>query len=107
MSDYTVFKMSYVLSHMTFNCYSMDKQLTQPLLPRSKVHVTVNEVKQAITRRINGGLHPRSSQLPSVRTLADELRANRNTVNKAYRQLSEMGIIELSPSETLEFSNMK
>ncbi len=64
----------------------------------SKAHVTVNEVKQAITRRISVGLHPRGSQLPSVRTLADELGANRNTVNKAYRQLSEQGMIRLSPS---------
>lgn len=66
--------------------------------PRSKTRVTVDEVKQAVTRRISAGVHPAGSRLPTVRDLADELGANRNTVNKAYRQLCETGVIALSPS---------
>lgn len=65
---------------------------------RGKTRVTVDEVKQAVTRRINAGVHPIGSRLPPVRNLADELGANRNTVNKAYRQLCDTGVIALSPS---------
>ena len=33
--------------------------------------------------------------LPSIRPLAEELRVNRNTVAKAYRELEHEGVIEL------------
>jgi GntR family transcriptional regulator len=64
-----------------------------------KTRVTVEEVKQAVTSRIAAGLHPTGSRLPTVRYLADELGANRNTVNKAYRQLCDTGVIELGPGQ--------
>jgi GntR family transcriptional regulator len=66
--------------------------------PHGKARVTVDEVKQAVTQRISAGVHPAGSRLPTVRDLADELGANRNTVNKAYRQLCDAGVIALSPS---------
>jgi GntR family transcriptional regulator len=59
--------------------------------------VSVDAVKQAVTHRITSGIHPIGSRLPPVRNLANELGANRNTVNKAYRQLCDAGVIELSP----------
>jgi GntR family transcriptional regulator len=37
--------------------------------------------------------------LPSVRTLADELRVNRNTVAKAYTELEGQGVIETIPGK--------
>ncbi|MFC1464091.1 MAG: GntR family transcriptional regulator [Candidatus Brachytrichaceae bacterium NZ_4S206] len=65
---------------------------------RNSSRITVEDVKQAIIWRIQTGMHPASSRLPPVRDLARELGANRNTVNKAYRQLCEAGVIALSPS---------
>lgn len=64
---------------------------------RTSARITVEDVKQAILWRIQTGMHPASSRLPPVRDLARELGANRNTVNKAYRQLCEAGVIALSP----------
>ncbi|MCS6848933.1 MAG: winged helix-turn-helix domain-containing protein [Anaerolineae bacterium] len=64
---------------------------------RTSDRVTVEDVKQAVIWRIHTGMHPASSRLPPVRDLARELGANRNTVNKAYRQLCEAGVITLSP----------
>ncbi len=69
----------------------------QMSVQRTSARITVEDVKQAITWRIQTGIHPASSRLPSVRDLARELGANRNTVNKAYRQLCEAGVIALSP----------
>lgn len=63
----------------------------------TSARITVEDVKQAIIWRIQTGMHPSSSRLPSVRDLARELGANRNTVNKAYRQLCEAGVIALGP----------
>jgi len=64
---------------------------------RPSARITVEDVKQAIVWRINAGLHPASSRLPPVRDMAQELGVNRNTVNKAYRQLCEAGVLALSP----------
>lgn len=64
---------------------------------RTSARITVEDVKQAIIWRIQTGMHPASSRLPPVRDLARELGVNRNTVNKAYRQLCEAGVIALSP----------
>ncbi len=63
-----------------------------------KGNVSAEEIKRAISGRISAGLYPFGSQLPSVRTLAQELGANRNTVNKAYRALEQAGILEANPS---------
>jgi DNA-binding transcriptional regulator YhcF (GntR family) len=62
-----------------------------------KANVTAEEVKRAISSRISTGVYPLGSQLPPVRQLADELGANRNTVNKAYRALEEMGLLDPKP----------
>lgn len=70
---------------------------TTAFLSPAKPRVTVDQVKQAVARRIHAGVHPLGSKLPTVREFADELGANRNTVNKAYRQLCEAGVLELGP----------
>ena len=49
----------------------------------------VDRIKEDIA---NGKLH-RGDQLPTVRSLAQELRVNFNTVARAYRILDESGII--------------
>ncbi|BCX04940.1 MAG: hypothetical protein KatS3mg053_2878 [Candidatus Roseilinea sp.] len=64
---------------------------------RTAARITVEDVKQAIIWRIHTGMHPASSRLPPVRDLARQLGANRNTVNKAYRQLCDAGVIAISP----------
>jgi len=65
---------------------------------RSSARITVEDIKQAIVWRISAGAYPASSRLPPVRDMAQELGVNRNTVNKAYRQLCEAGVLTLSPS---------
>jgi len=62
-----------------------------------KANVTAEEVKRAIASRISTGMYPSGSQLPPVREMAQELGANRNTVNKAYRALEQMGLLEPKP----------
>lgn len=79
------------------NSDSLDRSGLQMNAQHIAARVTVEDVKQAITWRIQTGMHPANSRLPSVRELARELGANRNTVNKAYRQLCEAGVIALSP----------
>ncbi|WP_246880385.1 GntR family transcriptional regulator [Sporosarcina sp. 6E9] len=44
----------------------------------------------------NGSLQPGDS-LPSVRSLASDLGINMHTVNKAYRELDNKGIIQIIP----------
>ncbi len=60
--------------------------------------VSAEAVAQAILRRINSGLYAPGDRLPPVRKLAQEIGSNRNTVNKAYQMLLDMGVIELSAS---------
>ena len=71
------------------------------------------QVVERIKERIAGGwIHP-GTQLPTVRSLALELRVNFNTIARAYRILDEVGIIstqqgrgtyvmEISPPEVSE-----
>lgn len=66
--------------------------------PIIKGNVTAEEVKRAVSHRIHNGLYPIGSQLPSVRDMAQELGANRNTISKAYRALEHLGILEATSS---------
>ncbi len=61
----------------------------------ARERVTAEEIKRAISNRISGGQYPPGTRLPSVRATANELGANRNTVNKAYQALQQLGLIEL------------
>jgi Predicted transcriptional regulators len=71
------------------------------------------QVVERIKEHIAGGSLPLGSQLPTVRSLALELRVNFNTIARAYRILDEVGIIstqqgrgtyvmEISPPEVSE-----
>lgn len=55
--------------------------------------VTADAVTQAILHRIATGQLTPGDRLPPVRKLAEELGSNRNTVNKAYQMLGEMGVV--------------
>jgi DNA-binding transcriptional regulator YhcF (GntR family) len=57
--------------------------------------VTSEEIQRAVYQRILSQQYQVGERLPSVRALAIELRANRNTVNRAYQLLAEMGVIEI------------
>ena len=59
--------------------------------------VRAADVQRAIANRISTGQYAAGSRLPSVRTIASELGANRNTVNKAYQALQQLGLVELPP----------
>ncbi|MBI1277573.1 MAG: GntR family transcriptional regulator [Anaerolineaceae bacterium] len=59
--------------------------------------ISAEEIQQAIINRIMSRQYDSGARLPSVRDLADELGANRNTVNKAYQMLSDIGIVESLP----------
>jgi GntR family transcriptional regulator len=71
------------------------------------------QVVERIKERIAGGSLVPGTQLPTVRSLALELRVNFNTIARAYRILDEVGIIstqqgrgtyvmEVSPPEVSE-----
>jgi GntR family transcriptional regulator len=51
------------------------------------------QVVERIKERIAGGSLAPGTQLPTVRSLALELRVNFNTIARAYRILDEVGII--------------
>jgi DNA-binding transcriptional regulator YhcF (GntR family) len=57
-------------------------------------HVTAEEIKRAISGRISSGVYPPGKPLPSLRQLAEELGANRNTIQKACQSLIARGILE-------------
>ncbi len=59
---------------------------------RSGVPIYLQVVEQIKQMVLNGELKP-DDQLPTVRTLATELRVNFNTVARAYRILDEAGLI--------------
>jgi GntR family transcriptional regulator len=60
--------------------------------------VTAEAVTQAIVHRITTGQLSPGDRLPPVRVLAEELGSNRNTVNKAYQMLAELGVIKSGDS---------
>lgn len=64
----------------------------------AKDQVTAEEVSQAIMQRITTGQYAPGDHLPSVRDLAQQLKSNRNTVNKAYQMLQELGVLESTAS---------
>ncbi len=55
------------------------------------------QVEDRITEMILLGVWPEGTQLPSVRSLALELGANPNTIQKAYQELESRGIIRSAP----------
>lgn len=59
---------------------------------RSKVPIYVQIIDQIKHQIAIGELHP-DDQLPTVRTLATDLRVNFNTVARAYRMLDDEGLI--------------
>jgi len=63
-----------------------------------KDQVTAEAVTQAIMQRITTGQLAPGDRLPPVRKLAEELGSNRNTVNKAYQMLLELGILKSNAS---------
>ena len=66
--------------------------------------ITTEEVMQAIIHRISSGVLVPGDKLPSVRQLAEEIGSNRNTVNKAYQMLLELGVIMRRSSGRRGFS---
>lgn len=79
---------------------------------RSGIPIYV-QVVERIKERIAGGSIVPGTQLPTVRSLALELRVNFNTIARAYRILDEVGVIstqqgrgtyvmEVSPPEVSE-----
>jgi DNA-binding transcriptional MocR family regulator len=55
---------------------------------------TANEIVESVEAAIRRGAFANGDNLPTIRTLADSLGVNRNTVASAYRQLSDAGLIE-------------
>ena len=55
---------------------------------------TATQITSSIEAAIRRGTFTAGESLPTIRTLADELRVNRNTVAAAYRRLSDTGLIE-------------
>ena len=53
------------------------------------------QIKEQIIHVIEKGVIKPGEQLPSVRTMAEQLVINPNTVTKIYRELEEAGIIEV------------
>ena len=62
--------------------------------PDSGVPIYLQLVQQVTHAIETGALRP-EDQLPPIRSLAEEVVANPNTVAKAYRELEYRGIIEL------------
>lgn len=65
----------------------------------TKERVTADEIEAALASRISAGVYPPDAAIPSLRDLAHELGANRNTVNKACRTLQIAGILESRPGK--------
>jgi GntR family transcriptional regulator len=71
---------------------SYDSMLFQ-LNFRSGKAVYLQVVDQVKVAAAAGALHE-GEPLPGIRTLAEELRVNRNTIAKAYAELENQGVIE-------------
>lgn len=57
------------------------------------------QIQTQIERRVAAGSLAPGDPLPSVRTLAKELRINPNTVVRAYRELEHLGLVETRHGE--------
>jgi DNA-binding transcriptional MocR family regulator len=68
--------------------------LSQIGLDRTGLVPLADQVRDAIEREISGGALPENSRLPTTRELAAALRVNRGTVQAAYRQLAQRGLVE-------------
>ena len=55
------------------------------------------QMTSQLRRRIALGLTPAGAPMPSVRQLSAQLGVNPNTVQKAYRQMEQEGLIVTSP----------
>ena len=55
---------------------------------------TANQIVESVEAAIQRGSFANGDALPTIRTLADALGVNRNTVASAYRHLSDAGIIQ-------------
>jgi GntR family transcriptional regulator len=63
-------------------------------------HVPVyKQIVEKIKMKIAKGELKQGDFLPSVRKLAEDIGVNFNTVSRAYKELSEQGIIEVQRGE--------
>lgn len=69
-----------------------------------KDQISAEKVSQAVLNRISTGQYSAGDRLPPVRKMAMEIGSNRNTVNKAYQMLLEMGVIEYSNTKGKGFT---
>ena len=58
-----------------------------------------DQLCEAVERMAACGVLEQGSRLPSVRSLAEELAINPNTVQKAYRRLEHDGVIQTVPGK--------
>ncbi len=53
------------------------------------------QIVEQISRAVASGQLATGDALPSIRRLAERLRVNRNTVDKAFRELEQRGVVEI------------
>jgi DNA-binding transcriptional regulator YhcF (GntR family) len=68
-----------------------------------KDQISAEKVSRALLNRISTGQFSPGDRMPTVRKMAIEIGSNRNTVNKAYQMLLDMGIIEYSDTRRKGF----
>ena len=57
------------------------------------------QIMDSLQNQIKGGVLLPGEKLPSVRELAAELAINPNTIQRAYRELEQQGVIETIPGK--------
>lgn len=65
------------------------------LVERGSAEPVYSQIARQIRERIVAGELPSGKSLPPVRTLAQDLGVNLNTVARAYRQLEEEGFVRI------------
>lgn len=55
------------------------------------------QIYQRFSEGIQGGIYPAKAKLPSIRSLAEELKCSHNTVETAYRMLAQEGYVQSKP----------
>ena len=58
-----------------------------------------SQIVASIRNQITAGVLQSGDKLPSVRDLASELAINPNTIQRAYRELEQLGLIETVPGK--------